>query len=302
MLASSASPRPDGRVPQRTGVSHVAVDPAVLALHGTPRALQTPNAGGDDDALVQAGRAHDERVQLALGEKGHGAAAAAGVEEDLEDGAVDDDVEGEGALVVDGVADGEAVGEEGVRLGEAVEVAAREPERRVAAEVHAAGDGLAGAAGGEGEVEGALGEGVVGDVGHVDGEVEGAAGDRGRVLDREVAVAEVGVGGEGRRCVVERAQVEGVGDEGPAGARHVGEVRAAGEGHGAAPAFELAGRHLLRVFPVADPGEEDGVLVGGDAVEELPGVVVLGEVGETRGGIERGEVRAVERAGEVLGG
>ena len=57
----------------------------------------------------------------------------------------------------------------------------------------------------------------------------------------------------------------------------------------------------MRVLPVAGPGDGDLWLGGRDVVEELPGVVIFGEVGDTRGCIDSDEVGAVEGAGEVLG-
>lgn len=73
-----------------------------------------------------------------------------------------------------------------------------------------------------------------------------------------------------------------------------------GQRHEGTEVFQLARGHLLGVFPVAGPGDADLWLGGGDVVEELAGVVVFCEIGEARGGVDGGEVRAVEGAGEVF--
>ena len=53
-------------------------------------------------------------------------------------------------------------------------------------------------------------------------------------------------------------------------------------------------------MPVGGPGDGDLRRKVRDAVEELAGVVVFAEVGDAGGGVDGGEVRAVEGAGEVF--
>ncbi len=119
-----------------------------------------------------------------------------------------------------------------------------------------------------------------------------------RVVDQHAPVAERRVHGE--RRVVQRSQVVRHADEVVADARDVGEHVDARQRHTAAPALERACRHDLRVLPVGGPGDGHLGLVVRDAVEELAGVVVFAEVGDAGGGVDGGEVGAVEGAGEVL--
>lgn len=204
-------------------------------------------------------------------------------------------MEGPGAVLADDVVGRDLVGEEGVV--EAADAASVQEEGRVAAEVEAAADGLAGDGGQEGEVCGA-GDVGGGDGGDVDFKVDGARVELG-VVREDGAVAEGVVGGED--AGVERGEVVGDGDQVPADAGDVGEGVDAWEGHGAAPAFEGTGGHHLRVLPVGSPRDGDGRLVFGGAVEELAGIVVFAEVGDASDAVDGREGGAVEVAGEVLG-
>ncbi len=264
----------------------------VLLRH--PRALEPPRRDADLDAGIQAGGGDQHDIQLALGEEGHGPGALAAVQEDLEDAAVDDALQHPGALGIDNVVCRDLVGEE--RVVEPPDAAAVDEEGRVAAEEKPAAHRLARDGGEESEVSGA-GDVGGGDGGDVDGEVDGAGVER-RVVNQDGAVAEGVVLGDLR--VVQGREVVRHADQVVADARDVGEHVAARQRHAAAPVLERAGGDDLRVLPVGGPGDGDLRLVGGNAVEELAGVVVLAEVGDAGDAVDGGEVAAVEVAGEVL--
>lgn len=277
----------------------------VPRLHARPRALQAVNLHRHDHTLADARRPNHQRIHLALGEKCRRRAPLPAVEEDLEDTPVDhpqDGSRGVERLIAVGGAGGEFVREEGVCAEEVGGHAAVEEE--VAREEDAAAQGLGGAGGEEGEVDGAHGV-LRGGGDGADGDVEGqsAAGDEGAVGEEDGGVAEAAVGEEGASACVERGEIDGVGDEVIAciadggGDQHV----LAREGHARAPVLEGTRGHDLRVLPVAGPGDTDGWRGSGEAVEELAGVVIFSEVGYPRSVVDGGEVGTVEIAGEVLG-
>ena len=177
-------------------------------------------------------------------------------------------------------------------------MAAVEPERVVAGEELAAGQGLACGGGEEGEVRGPRGVGG-GDAGDVDFQVDGSGVEVAEV-DEDGAVADVVVALE-RVGGHERRQVEGFADEAVADPRRGFEVVDPWQGHGGTPAFKWSRRDRLCVLPVAGPGYGDLGLVTRNAVEELAGVVVLAEVGDPGHAVDGVEMRSVKVSRCVLG-
>ena len=54
-------------------------------------------------------------------------------------------------------------------------------------------------------------------------------------------------------------------------------------------------------MPIGSPSDGQGRFGIGCVGEELAGVIILAEIGNTGGGVDGDEMRAVEGAGEVLG-
>ena len=165
------------------GHGDIAPHRSVRAFLGRPRALEPPHFHTHTHARVQPLRRNHQRIERRLREEGCRRAPQPAVEENLQDRAIDDDVQAKGLRVrVDQVRDAELVGEE--RVVEPADVAPVDPEGRVAAEEEAAPHRFPAHGREEGEVRRA-GRVRGGDPRRVQGKMQGSAWDRDAVIIQE---------------------------------------------------------------------------------------------------------------------
>lgn len=287
-------PRHLRQIPRHSPVAH-----AHLLHH--PRTLQAPNLHTDTNALVQPQRTHGQNIQLAFGKETHGRTPLAAIQENLQQTTINHDLQPPSPRIgIDRVVRTHFIGEE--RIVEPAHIAPVDEEiiLIVPPEEKAPAQRLPRRRRQKRKVQRPrhVGRGRYGR--HVDGEIQRAAGDAGAIVEEQAAIAQTRVRGQRLRRRIQAAEIVGEGDEVPAEPGDVGDDIHARQGHGGAEVLARPRRHDLRVLPVGGPGDGEGRGGGGRVGEELAGVVVFAEVGDAGGGVDGGEVRAVEGAGEVL--
>ena len=259
-----------------------------------PRALQRPHPHTHTRTGIDPARPNPHGVQRVVRVRRIRRAVLAAIDEDLDDGPINDPREAPVALLrVEDAVGAELVGEEGVGT-EGPGVAAVHPG--LGSRESAAGDVFAGNGGGEGEVEAAR-EGVGGEAGDVGlcktimsalqcssirapkerftrelTKIQRPT--RLRIIHHHAPIAQTLII---RQLALEDGlDIVRLRDHDPADHLSAPEVVAPREAHLAAPALGRARGHLARVLPVRGPGHGDLGFVGRDAVEELGGVVAVG--------------------------
>ena len=109
---------------------------AIDALLGRPRAFQTIHLRRDRDSSTDVGTAQNQQVELSIREVGRCGGIGAVVEEDFDDGAVDDAEQAERhGVQINQRGSAEFVGEEGIVVRERTRVPTVEEEGGVSAQV-----------------------------------------------------------------------------------------------------------------------------------------------------------------------